>query len=134
VIVSALAVAGVLLVWVYNNSAVGSDNASRPAGVERYIPEAGSDVLTQSAVGVDVAEGYDADLEINGVRISNVTEDPNGDGLMKNLSIGLIQYTPGPGKTIEKLEPTKNCIVAHVWRIIVGRSTSKPASWCFDAT
>jgi hypothetical protein len=135
-IVAALAVAGVLLVWVYNNAVVGSDSTSnsRPAGVERLVPESGSDVLTQSLVGIDLADGYDADLEINGIRISNVTNDPDGDGLRKNESLGLVEYVPGPGKRVERLEPTKNCVVAHVWRTSDGPTTAKPVSWCFDAT
>jgi hypothetical protein len=131
----ALVVAAVLLVYVYNHAVVGSDATSSglPRGVERLIPESGSNVLTQSTVGIDLAEGFDADLEINGVRITNETDDPDGDGLRKNLTIGRVEYLPGPGKRIERLESTRNCVVAHVWKREDGPTTQQPVSWCFEA-
>ena len=135
-IVVALIGAGVLLVWVYNNAVVGSDatSDSLPEGVERLIPASGSSVLTQSVVGIDLATGFDADLEINGERITNVTKDPDGDGLHKDLTTGRVEYRPGPGRRIERLQSTRNCVVAHVWRREDGPTTQKPVSWCFDAT
>jgi hypothetical protein len=135
-IVVAIVAAGALMVWVYNNAVVGSDatSDSLPDGVERLIPDSGASVLTQSTVGIDLATGYDADLEINGERITNVVTDPDGDGLHKDLSVGRIEYRPGPGRRIEALEPTRNCVVAHVWRQEDGRASQQPVSWCFNAT
>ena len=134
-IVVALAAAAALLVWVYNNAVVGDDQASEAGaeGVDRFIPASGAEVLAQSTVGVDLADGYDADLEINGVRITDVAENPDADGLRKNLSVGLVEYVPGPGKRIEALRSERNCVVANVWLQEDGPATAKPVRWCFDA-
>lgn len=136
IIAVAVLAAGAGLWWVYDNAVVGSDATSdnRPDAVERLIPEPGSEVLTQAVVGIDVAVGYDADLEINGTRITELAATPEDDGLRKNLEIGLVEYLPGPGKQIERLEPTRNCVVARVWSRQEGPERAEPISWCFDAT
>lgn len=108
----------------------GSDSTSGnlPDSVDRLIPVSGGEVPRQSPVGLDVAEGYDAYLVINGTEIR--TSD---DGLVKDLGTGLIQFQPGPGLPIEALENDQNCVVAYVWDRIEGPTTAKPVSWCFSA-
>jgi hypothetical protein len=135
-IVLALAVAAALAVWVYGNAVVGDEapTGTEAAGVDRLIPAPGSETLTQGAVGIDLAVGYDADLEVNGVRISGVATDEDDDGLRKNLTIGLVEYLPGPGRQIEALASGRNCVVARVWRQEDGPTAANPVSWCFDAT
>jgi hypothetical protein len=136
IILAVLAVAGSLTVWAYNNGVTGSDEASlsKIEGVERLIPESGTSVPAQSQVGIDLAVGYDANLEINGKTISNVATKVGEDGLQKNLAIGLITYQPGPGHRIERLQQGQNCIIANVWSREIGPTSSKPQSWCFNAT
>ena len=123
IIFATLAVAGSLAVWAYNNGVTGQDEASQSKleGVERLIPDSGTSVPAQSQVGIDVAVGYDANLEINGKLISNVATKVGEDGLQKNLAIGLITYQPAKGHRIEKLAQGQNCIIAHVWKRKDGR-------------
>ena len=136
IILATLVVAGSLAVWAYNNGVTGSDEASQSKleGVERLIPESGSNVPAQSQVGIDLAVGYDANLEINGKLISNVATKVGEDGLQKNLAIGLVTYQPAAGHRIERLAQGQNCIIANVWKRQDGPSASKPQSWCFNAT
>lgn len=135
IIVGMLLAAAALAVYAYNNAAVGEDATSvtKPASVRRFIPSPGSEVLTQAEVGIDLTVGYDADLEINGVRISKVATGPDDDGLRKTLSIGRVTYQPGPGRTISALRPERNCVTAWVWSQQEGRSTAVPVRWCFSA-
>lgn len=128
VMVALAAVAG--LVYTVSLATTGDDEASQalPEYVDRLIPNSGDEVLTQSAVGIDVATGYDAYLIVNGTEVQ--TEDA---GLVKDLGLGLVQYQPGQGKLIESLNPEKNCVTAMIWRQIDGQETAEPFNWCFTA-
>ncbi len=108
-------------------NAATSSNA--PDFVERLIPESGSEVLTQSGVGIDVATGYDGYLILNGTEIRTPE-----DGLSKDLGSGRIDFTPGEDKVVTELPTGRNCVLAIVWRQSDGPEQSEPVSWCFDAT
>ncbi|MBU6216585.1 MAG: hypothetical protein KGR17_08265, partial [Acidobacteria bacterium] len=118
-VVQRLAIAGLLLVGLAGLVATvvlattGNDSTSSatPDSIDRLIPASGAEVLTQSTVGVDLANGYDAYLIINGVEIRTAE-----DGLSKDLGTGRVEFTPGSGKPIESLQPEQNCVVAIVWR------------------
>jgi hypothetical protein len=107
----------------------GSDNTSRalPESVDRLLPESGSEVLTQSTVGVDLAVGYDAYLIINGTEIRDEEA-----GLVKDMGTGLITYQPGAGE-VDELQAEKNCVIAMVWDQAEGPKFAEPVSWCFTA-
>ncbi len=100
-----------------------------PDSVDRLIPPSGAEVLRQSQVGIDVADGYDAYLQINGVEVRNAE-----DGLIKDLGTGLVLFQPGPDRPIEELNTNQNCVVAFVYDQVDGPSTAQPVSWCFQAT
>lgn len=120
----------VALVFTVKAATTGNDRTSqsKPAFVDRLIPESGSEVLRQAGVGIDVASGYDAYLIVNGTEIRTVR-----DGLIKDLGTGLIQYIPGPGKPVSRLNPERNCVLAMVWKQSEGERTALPVSWCFTA-
>ncbi len=122
------AIAG--LVFTISIATTGDNNTSAalPDSVDRLIPASGDEVLAQSPVGVDLADGYDAYLIINGVEI----RDPE-QGLMKDLGLGTVQFQPGEGKEIESLNPEQNCVVAMIWRQSEGQDSAEPVSWCFNA-
>lgn len=109
----------------------GSDETSGalPDSVDRLIPASGAEVLRQSQVGIDVSEGYDAYLQINGTEIRS-----SDDGLIKDLGTGLILFQPGPGRPVEELNPNQNCVIAFVYEQLDGPETAQPVSWCFQAT
>ena len=66
-------------------AATGDEQSSSalPDYVDRLIPASGAEVLRQATVGIDVADGYDAYLVINGRRIATAE-----DGLIKDLGTG----------------------------------------------
>jgi len=131
--IMALLIVGALvgIFFVGRNAVTGADSTSDnlPDSVDSLVPASGSEVLRQSQVGINLAEGYDAYLIINGTEIRTAE-----DGLIRDLGTGQILYQPGPDKPVEELHPGQNCIVAQVWDVLKTQSTSEPVSWCFDAT
>jgi hypothetical protein len=106
-----------------------STSGSLPDSVERLIPASGSEVLRQSQVGLDVADGFDAYLVVNGVEIRTAE-----DGLIKDLGTGLILFQPGPETPVEALNQGTNSVVAYVFDQTEGPTVAQPVSWRFEAT
>ena len=131
-------VCGAGLIWLVSSQAVtGDENASesKPAFVERLIPESGSQVLAQSTVGIDLSVDYDATLTINGVTVDAVVDRIEGDGLHKVPELGLVEFQPGPGKVIESLRKgERNNVIAMVWKRADGQATAQPVAWTFNVT
>jgi hypothetical protein len=130
VIAVILVVALVGIVVATRMAVTGDDSTSEalPDNVDRVIPASGAEVLRQATVGIDVADGYDAYLVINGVEITTAE-----DGLIKDLGTGLVQFIPGPGKPVETLSSERNCVIAMVWDQTEGQSAASPVNWCFTA-
>lgn len=124
-----VAVAGIVVAVMV--ASTGGDRASEtlPESVERLIPASGSEILAQSTVGIDVAQGYDAYLIVDGNEISEGT-----DGLVRQTGTGLVQFTPGEGRPVTELPSGRNCMTAMVWKATDGQNTAKPVNWCFDVT
>lgn len=124
-----VAVAGIVVAVMV--ASTGADRASEtlPDSVERLIPASGSEILAQSTVGIDVAQGYDAYLIVDGNEISEGT-----DGLVRQTGTGLVQFTPGEGRPVTELPSGRNCMTAMVWKATDGQNTAKPVNWCFDVT
>jgi hypothetical protein len=121
-------------VYAYQNAVTGGSEASSslPDSIERLIPASGTEVLAQSDVGVDLAKGYDAYLVIDGQVIDNEATASDPDGLRKVPDLQLVQYTPGPGQRVERLDGPRQCFDAYVWDVREGRDTAKPFNWCVD--
>lgn len=108
----------------------GSDTAEDglPAFVDRVFPLPGAEVPRQSLVGIDVAEGFDAYLVVNGNELR--TTD---DGLIRDLGTGVVQFQPAPGMVIEAFEPGENCVLAFVWNQLEQETSAVAVPWCFEA-
>ncbi len=131
VILTLLIVGSLVGLFFTGKAAVtGGNEASNalPEVVDRVIPPSGASVPRQSQVGIDVTDGHDAYLQINGVEVRTAEE-----GLVKDLGTGLVQFQPGPGRPVEELNPGQNCVVAFVFSQIDGPDTAQPVSWCFEA-
>jgi hypothetical protein len=102
--------------------------AAAPNKIEHVIPVAGSSVLRQSEIGIDLAPGYDADLTIDGIPIPR-------DELRQVPQQGQLFFTPGKGKAIEELEAGDTCVDATIWKSSEGKGVNDtPVQWCFTVT
>lgn len=132
IIIAVLIVGSIVGIFFTGRAAItGGDEASGalPDSVDRLIPASGAEVLRQSQVGIDVADGFDAYLQVNGVEIRDAE-----DGLIKDLGTGLILFQPGPDRPVESLNPNQNCVVAFVYDQLEGPTAAQPVTWCFQAT
>ncbi|HEY8523749.1 MAG TPA: hypothetical protein VIL48_02215 [Acidimicrobiales bacterium] len=94
--------------------------------VERLIPGRNDQVLAQAPIGIDLATGWSGVLVVNG------TEIPE-DELDITRELGLIQFTPQEGGTVEELRAGRNCVTAIVWPLSEGRTNgSRTIQWCFE--
>lgn len=128
VVLVVVAVGGLFLTG--RAAVTGGENTSQalPDYVDRLIPESGSEVLSQSAIGIDLATGYDAYLIVNGVEIRTEQQ-----GLTRDEGLGIVRFQPGPDTEVEGLQPERNCVVAMVWPRSEGPDAAEPVSWCFTA-
>jgi hypothetical protein len=125
-----LAVAATMLFFAVRAFDDGGDDpvlrGDDAAIVENLLPRRNAQVPQQSNVGIDLVNGWEGTLVIQGVEIPK-------DELQITPEIGLIEYTPGEGKTIEELEAGQNCVSAIIWRIRDGRGVAdRTIPWCFE--
>lgn len=102
-------------------------SASLPTAIQDIAPAAGSNVLSQTDVLVDLAVGYTAEIRINGFTIPETQ-------LFRVEGLNSLRYEPRPGKIIEGLRADQNCVDVEYWLIAQGPETAQTYSWCFDAS
>ncbi|QGG94629.1 hypothetical protein [Actinomarinicola tropica] len=101
----------------------------RDPAIEALIPTSGADVLRQSEVGVDLADGYAATLAVNGTPIPDDQITGGGAGIP---SLGRYVFAPGPDKVLESLRSGTNCVTVEFWKARTPNETAV-YSWCFEA-
>ena len=130
-LVGGLVVAAVLaaVVGVLMTDTDQPDQVPQSEIVEHLVPKAGDEVVRQFELGIDLAPGYDGTLAVNGVEIP-VEEQ------RRIPEQNQVFFTPGEGKSVERLLAGQNCVVATVWKTSEGPGTAndKTIPWCFEAT
>lgn len=122
-----LALAGVLLavaIAIYQSNPSTND---LPVAIQSVEPVPGSNVLSQTDVSVDLAVGYTADLEINGILIPE-------EQLFRIEALNQLSYEPRDGKIVPQLLPDQNCVRVFYWLIAQGPDDTSTYTWCFDAS
>jgi hypothetical protein len=95
--------------------------------VEALIPSRDSQVPQQSRIGIDLVSGWTGVLVVNGVEIPE-------DQLAVTRELGLVEFMPGEGREVERLDGGRNCVTAIVWPLSEGREQGgRNVQWCFDA-
>lgn len=106
------------------------DNTTLPAideVVEELIPNRGDEVLSQTDVGIDLIDGYTAELTVNGVEIPE-------SQLRRLEGLNRVTFRPDEGMVITKLLPDQNCATALYWPLAQGRAAAQSYTWCFTAS
>lgn len=127
IVVAMLALAAAVFataVVIYQSSPGGP---SLPAAIQSVSPQVGTNVLSQTDVTVDLAVGYTAELEINGIVI------PENE-LFRVEALNQLSYQPRDGKVVPKLLPDRNCVRVFYWLISQGDRDRQNYTWCFDAS
>ena len=93
----------------------------QPPVIERVSPGCGASALQLDVVSVDLVAGYEGELFIN--------DQPVPVRVVPALN--LIEYKPGSGREIERLEPQFNRARVVFWRSDLGRDQSASFSWSF---
>lgn len=131
-VIAAAVVAVAIAMLAYGCTALsnGNDDPVLNSGeakiVDNLIPRRNSQVPQQSSIGIDLAPGWTGTLVLNGVEIPE-------DELQKTPQIGVIEYTPGPNKTVPRFRTGQNCVNAIIWQLKDGRGVAdRNIPWCFE--
>lgn len=95
--------------------------------IEALIPAANDEVLSQVDVGIDLIDGYTAELTINGVEIPE-------QQLRRVEALNQVFFRPDQGQVISAWRADQNCAVALYWPLAQGRQAARSVSWCFTAS
>lgn len=125
-----------------SSGGVASDNA-----IVELTPGPGDRVLSQSAVGALLKPGYDGRLSINGVDIpeeqmegaltpealSQIPVEEQGRGVRPN-NRNSVQFKPGPGKAISRLDTGAVDITLRYWSDEEGPDNARTFTWTIQVT
>ncbi len=101
--------------------------------VERLIPGRGDEIQRQETIGIDLAAGWTGVLAVETPPDGPVPIPESELDVTRELN--LVQYTPEEGKAVPELPAGRNCLIATVWRLAVGRDGSaREVRWCFEVT
>jgi hypothetical protein len=135
-IVSALIAFGlVLFVFAAVSGGGNTDDISvtnNPA-IDALIPARESEILRGDQIGIDLAEGFSAALQINTSDDREIQVPANQ--LDENFKDNLGQFTfrPGVGKVLDALPPQSNCVIATYWPV-TDPDAAATITWCFNVT
>jgi hypothetical protein len=110
-----------------------SGGGEAPSGgpvVEQTTPRDGSEALSQTQIGIDLAPGYDGRLVVNSVEVPDEDVD-------KDTNLNQIVFVPSEGKAVEELPSgQETCVLALYWPLAEGEGGAGSGSyrWCFDVT
>jgi hypothetical protein len=110
----------------------GGGGCPLPDGIQQIYPDCNTSVLGQTQIGVRVADGYTAELTLNGAPIPLDQVTSGGETGANN--------TAGAAQTQFFFFPTgdypllpKNTLTVRFWPIAQGEDAARSYSWRFEA-
>jgi len=136
IIVSALVTFGIslLVLAAISGGSNGDDiTVTQNPAIDALIPARESEILRGDEIGIDLAEGYRAALQIE--TSDNQTLQVPANQLNPNLqdTLGVFTFRPGEGQILTVLPPQSNCVTATYWPVIDPQQ-SQTIRWCFQVT
>ena len=140
-----LSVGIVLIAIGLLRSVTGDEVTNLPDAIEEIAPTPDAEqVLQQTDVLVDLAEGYEGELTIDGVALPTIRLDELGSinvepgaqieippGAIFEPGNGTLRFKPSEGGPIESFDPGAHNVVVTYWRTEDGRETARSYGWTF---
>jgi hypothetical protein len=138
---------GVLLIaWGVSVSITGDDVAKLPTAIESISPPPDAvQVLSQTNVVVDLAEGYEGRLTIDGIEFATQRladfSNPNVEpGTQVDIPAGVLfepgndtlTFTPGPDIEITTFAEGNHTVRVVYWRSLDGEGKPRSYTWTFN--
>jgi hypothetical protein len=143
----AIAVGIVLIVFALARAETGSPEAAYPSAVEDVSPVPNAvQVLGQTQVIVDLAEGHEGRMEIDGVALDTIHLDelPTANvepgaqidvppGVVFEPGNATLTFTPGEGSPIERFDEGRHTARVIFWRSDAGPDAARSYTWSFQS-
>jgi hypothetical protein len=140
-----VAVGVVLIVVAVSRSVTGDQVTDLPDAIESITPAPDAvQVLQQTQVIVDLAEGFEGRLIIDDVALATIRLDDLATvdvapgeqvevppGVVFEPGNGTLTFTPGDESTIETFEPGSHIVTVIYWRTIEGEAAARSYTWTF---
>jgi len=149
-LVSAGVALGLVLIGMGLQSATtGREAQNIPSVIEEMSPGPGDQVVQQAQISVDLVEGFEASLEIDGIPLEttrldelsaqgNSTLEPGAQVEIPPTAIFdpgnyIISFTPQEGAPIEVFTQGTHTATVKYWKIIDGKAKARSFTWEFEA-
>ncbi|MGI9030699.1 MAG: hypothetical protein ACR2HP_12055 [Ilumatobacteraceae bacterium] len=143
-VISLLIAAGfVFIVIGLLRSVSGDEVTDLPDAVEEIAPTPdAAQVLQQTDVFVDLAEGYEGELTVDGVvlptvRLDQIEVEPGEQAAVPAGTVrfepgnGTLTFRPSEGTAIDSFDPGQHNVIVTYWRTDEGRGAARSYSWTF---
>lgn len=136
----------VMIVLGFRAAVTGNEARVFPDAIERMSPADGDRVLRQAQVIVDLADGYEGTLSIDGITLPitrldelSVTGGAIAPGAQVNLpptavfdpGNNVLSFQPQPGAPIEAFAQGEHVAILQYWKTLEGPSRSRLYQWRF---
>jgi hypothetical protein len=142
----AIAVGLVMIGWAVVRGVTGDEVSNLPDAIERISPLPDAvQVLAQTQIVVDLAEGYEGRMTVDGVefptlRLEELTNDDVEPGAQVEIPAGVVfepgndtlTFTPGAGIEIEQFEDGLHRATVVYWPVERGEAAARSYSWTFN--
>jgi hypothetical protein len=125
IVISVILAAATALLFVGLSGVSSSNSQTLPRGIDAIYPSGSSLDLRQGRIGVDLSDGYDGALQIDG------NEVPDTE-VQRVVGLNQLFYLPGPRKTIP-VGPGPHRVTAVYWLSSQTRADAVFYTWSFQA-
>lgn len=136
IIVSALITFGICMLVLAATSGGGNGDdisVTQNPAIDALIPAREAEILRGDQIGIDLAEGYQAALQIETSDDQTIQVPSNQLDQNFQENLGIFSFRPGTGKVLTVLPPQSNCVTATYWPI-TDPQLSQTIRWCFQVT
>ena len=139
---------GLMTIWAgFRSAETGRDAQRLPSIIESISPGPGDEVLRQSQIFVDMAEGFTAVLVVDGIElpVTRLDELTKGANVKPGSQVNIpptaiydpgnctISFVPQDGAPIEQFAQGPHTAALIYWKVTDDRSKAKSFGWEFSA-